>query len=52
MIHQDKKLKILERMMEKYQPEGDYEGIPEETLKKTAVIEISIKEMKGKENLG
>jgi nitroimidazol reductase NimA-like FMN-containing flavoprotein (pyridoxamine 5'-phosphate oxidase superfamily) len=52
MIHQGKKLRILERMMEKYQPEGDYEGIPEEILKKTAVIEISIKKMKGKENLG
>ena len=52
MIHQDKKLRILERMMEKYQPEGGYEGIPEEILKKTAVIEISIKKMKGKENLG
>jgi len=48
----DKKLKILERIMEKYQPEGGYEGIPEELLKKTAVIEISIQEITGKENLG
>jgi nitroimidazol reductase NimA-like FMN-containing flavoprotein (pyridoxamine 5'-phosphate oxidase superfamily) len=50
--HRDKKLKILERMMEKYQPEGGYGGIPEELLMKTAVIEISIQEVTGKENLG
>ena len=49
---QEKKLKILERLMEKYQPEGGYGGITEETLKRTAVIEISIQEMTGKENLG
>jgi len=48
----DKKLKILERLMEKYQPEGGYGGITEEILKRTAVIEISIQEMTGKENLG
>jgi nitroimidazol reductase NimA-like FMN-containing flavoprotein (pyridoxamine 5'-phosphate oxidase superfamily) len=50
--HRDKKLKILEGLMEKYQPEGGYEGITEEILKRTAVIEISILEMTGKENLG
>jgi nitroimidazol reductase NimA-like FMN-containing flavoprotein (pyridoxamine 5'-phosphate oxidase superfamily) len=48
----DKKLKILERMMEKYQPEGGYGEIPKKLLAKTAVIEISIQEMTGKENLG
>ena len=48
----DKKLEILERLMNKYQPEGGYERIKEEILKKTAVIEISIQEMTGKENLG
>ena len=48
----DKKLKILERLMEKYQPEGGYGGVTEEILKRTAVIEISIQEMTGKENLG
>ena len=47
-----KKLKILERLMEKYQPEGGYEAIPEEALKKTAIIEISIREITGKERLG
>ncbi len=50
--HRVKKLKILERMMEKYQPEGGYGGILEGILKKTAVIEISIEEITGKENLG
>ena len=48
----EKKLKILERLMEKYQPEGGYGGITEEILKITVVIEISIQKMTGKENLG
>ncbi|MDI6763244.1 MAG: pyridoxamine 5'-phosphate oxidase family protein [Thermodesulfobacteriota bacterium] len=48
----DKKLKIFERLMEKYQPEGGYEGISEEVNDMTAVIEISIHEMTGKEKLG
>jgi len=48
----EKKLKILKQLMEKYQPEGGYGEILEEALKKTAVIEISIHEMTGKENLG
>jgi len=47
-----KKLEILERLMEKYQPEGGYGEILEEILKKTAVIEITIQEVTGKENLG
>ncbi len=52
LTDRDEKLKILERLMEKYQPEGGYEAIPEEALKKTAIIEISIREMTGKERLG
>jgi hypothetical protein len=48
----DKKLNVLEKMMEKYQPEGGYEEIPEEILKKTAVIEITIQEITAKERLG
>lgn len=48
----DKKMKILERMMEKYQPEGGYGEFGEEVLAKTAVIEISVEEITGKENLG
>ncbi|HSB03585.1 MAG TPA: pyridoxamine 5'-phosphate oxidase family protein [Thermodesulfobacteriota bacterium] len=47
-----KKMEMLERLMEKYQPEGGYEGIAEEILGKTAVIEISIEELTAKENLG
>jgi len=50
--NQDIKMKILERMMEKYQPEGGYGEIPTEILKKTAIIEISVEEITGKENLG
>ena len=48
----DKKSEILERLMKKYQPEGGYEGVTKEILKRTAVIEISIREMTGKEHLG
>jgi nitroimidazol reductase NimA-like FMN-containing flavoprotein (pyridoxamine 5'-phosphate oxidase superfamily) len=48
----DKKRRILERMMEKYQPEGANGEMPAEILEKTAVIEILIKEITGKENLG
>jgi nitroimidazol reductase NimA-like FMN-containing flavoprotein (pyridoxamine 5'-phosphate oxidase superfamily) len=47
-----KKLQILERLMEKYQPEGGYGKIPEEILQKTAIIEISIQEITAKERLG
>lgn len=47
-----KKTQILERLMEKYQPEGGYEDMAPEILKKTAVIEMSICEMTGKERLG
>jgi nitroimidazol reductase NimA-like FMN-containing flavoprotein (pyridoxamine 5'-phosphate oxidase superfamily) len=49
---EDRKLKILERLMEKYQPEGGYGAMSPEILKKTAVIEISIQKMTGKERLG
>jgi uncharacterized protein len=47
-----KKLEILERLMEKYQPEKGYGKIPEEILKKTAIIEIVAEEMTAKERLG
>jgi len=47
-----KKMGILERMMEKYQPEKGYGEFEKEVLTKTAIIEISIKEITGKENLG
>ncbi len=48
----EKKLKALEGLMEKYQPEGGYGPISEEVLNQTAVIEISIEQMTGKERLG
>ena len=47
-----KKIRILETMMGKYQPEGNDWKFEEEVLRKTAVIEIQIKEITGKENLG
>jgi nitroimidazol reductase NimA-like FMN-containing flavoprotein (pyridoxamine 5'-phosphate oxidase superfamily) len=47
-----KKLEVLEKLMNKYQPEGGYKRIKEEILKKTAAIEISIQEITGKENFG
>ncbi len=48
----DKKMKILDRMTKKYQPERNGREISEEILEKTAVIEILVKEIIGKENLG
>jgi nitroimidazol reductase NimA-like FMN-containing flavoprotein (pyridoxamine 5'-phosphate oxidase superfamily) len=48
----ERKSEILERLMEKYQPEGGYSPISEEVIKKTAIIEISIEKLTGKERLG
>ncbi len=48
----DKKLRVLEKLMEKYQPEGGYGEVAEEIFRRTAVIEISIRQMTGKERLG
>ena len=50
--HGAEKMKILEELMEKYQPEGGDGEIADEVLRKTAVVEISIQEITGKENLG
>ena len=47
-----RKLEILGRLMEKYQPERGYRKIAEEILKKTAIIEIVVKKMTAKERLG
>ena len=47
----EKKLRILEKMMEKYQPEGGYGRIPERILRKTALVEISVDQVTGKEKL-
>jgi nitroimidazol reductase NimA-like FMN-containing flavoprotein (pyridoxamine 5'-phosphate oxidase superfamily) len=48
----ERKVNILERLMEKYQPEGGYKEFGEEVLTKTALIEISVERITGKENLG
>jgi hypothetical protein len=48
----EKKMNVLEKLMEKYQPEGGYGPVSEEVMRKTAIIEISIREMTGKERLG
>ncbi len=48
----EKKMEILERLMQKYQPEGGYGPMRKEVLQKTAVIEISVDEVTGKEKLG
>jgi uncharacterized protein len=47
-----KKREILGRLMQKYQPEGGYGPIRDEILQKTAVIEIFVDEITGKEKLG
>lgn len=52
MIDRKKKLEILERLMEKYQPEAGYDSISEAVMEKTAVIEISVEHLTGKERLG
>jgi len=46
-----RKLRILEKMMEKYQPEGGYGRIPEKILRKTVLVEISVDQVTGKEKL-
>lgn len=46
------KQRIFEKLMEKYQPQGGYDPPSQEVVRKTAVIEIAIEEMTGKESLG
>jgi nitroimidazol reductase NimA-like FMN-containing flavoprotein (pyridoxamine 5'-phosphate oxidase superfamily) len=48
----EKKLTVLKKLMEKYQPEGGYGEFPEAVVQKTAVVEISIQELTAKQNLG
>ncbi len=52
VMDREKKMRVLEKLMEKYQPEGDCDEVSSEILEKTAVIEISIQEMTAKENFG
>ena len=42
----------LELLMKKYQPEGGYSELPEDTVKITSIVRINIEEMTGKEDLG
>jgi uncharacterized protein len=46
------RLKGLNLLMDKYQPEGGFGPFPDEKLKLTAVIRIDIEEITGKEDLG
>jgi nitroimidazol reductase NimA-like FMN-containing flavoprotein (pyridoxamine 5'-phosphate oxidase superfamily) len=48
----NRKGKILDRMIDKYQPERNDGEMSEEILEKTSVIEILVDEITGKENLG
>jgi nitroimidazol reductase NimA-like FMN-containing flavoprotein (pyridoxamine 5'-phosphate oxidase superfamily) len=50
--HRVKKLNVLEKLLEKYQPEGGSGEFSEEVIKKTGLIEISIQEITAKEKLG
>jgi uncharacterized protein len=45
-------LSALKALMEKYQPEGDYDEFREDKLALTAVVKIDIDEMTGKEDIG
>ena len=48
----EKKLIILKKLMEKYQPEGGYDEFATAVVQKTTVVEISIEELTGKQSLG
>lgn len=50
--HREKKVMVLKRLMEKYQPEGGYNDFPEAAVQKTAVVEIVIEELTAKQSLG
>ncbi len=47
----EEKLKVLQGLMEKYQPEGGYEPLSEAVVEQTAVVEISVEQMTGKERM-
>ncbi len=53
-IIEDRKEKLfaLKCLMEKYQPQGNYGGFPEEKLAITGIVRIDIEKMTGKEDLG
>jgi uncharacterized protein len=45
------RIRALEALMEKYQPEGDYGPFRHEKLALTAIVRIDVSEMTGKEDL-
>ncbi len=47
-----KKMRVLRKLMEKYQPEGNCDEVSPEILEKTAIIEILVQKMTAKENFG
>jgi nitroimidazol reductase NimA-like FMN-containing flavoprotein (pyridoxamine 5'-phosphate oxidase superfamily) len=47
----DERLRALQALMAKYQPEGGYGDFPEEKLALTAVVAIDIVEITGKEDV-
>ena len=48
----EERVSALKALMRKYQPEGGYQGFPEDKLAITAVVRIDIVEMTGKQDLG
>jgi nitroimidazol reductase NimA-like FMN-containing flavoprotein (pyridoxamine 5'-phosphate oxidase superfamily) len=48
----DERLRALEALMKKYQPEGGYGTFPEDKLALTTVVRIDVTEMTGKQDLG
>ncbi len=46
------RLRGLELLMKKYQPEGGFGEFPQDKMKLTAIIRIDIEQMSGKEDLG
>jgi uncharacterized protein len=48
----EERVSALKALMEKYQPEGGYQGFTEDKLALTAVVRIDIVEMTGKQDLG
>ena len=48
----EERLRALEGLMKKYQPQGGYGAFPEDKLALTAVVRIDIEEITGKEDLG
>jgi nitroimidazol reductase NimA-like FMN-containing flavoprotein (pyridoxamine 5'-phosphate oxidase superfamily) len=46
------RLRALDALMAKYQPEGGYGSYPEEKLELTCIVRIDVEQLSGKEELG